>query len=60
MNIEVWVKRNCSTCEATQRVLDTRDATITYRSFDDEPGLVDDAKARSFLTAPVVVTPDGA
>lgn len=38
MNIEVWVKDNCSTCEATQRVLDTRDVTITYRSFDDEPG----------------------
>ena len=60
MNIEFWVKRTCLTCEAAQQVLDTRDVTITYRSLDDEPGLVDEAGARGVLSAPVVVTPDDA
>lgn len=60
MNIEFWTKTNCPKCSSTSRVLDGRDVTITYRSFDDEPGLVDEAKARGFFEAPVVITPDDA
>lgn len=60
MSIEVWTKTNCPRCRSTARVLDDRDVTITYRSFDDEPGLVHEAKALGFSEAPVVITPDDA
>lgn len=60
MNIEFWAKSNCPKCDATKRVLDTGNVTIAYRSFDDESGLFDEAKARGFLGVPVVVTPDEA
>lgn len=60
MNIEFWTKSSCPKCKATERVLDGRNVTITYRSFDDEPGLIDEAKSRGFLEAPVVVTPEDA
>lgn len=60
MNIEIWTKTRCPKCNSTARVLKERNVTITYRSFDDEPGLVDEAKARGFFEAPVVITPDDA
>lgn len=60
MNIEVWTKTNCHKCRSTSRILDGRDVTIIYRSFDDQPGLVDEAKARGSLEAPVVITEDDA
>lgn len=60
MNIEVWTKSNCPNCDRTQSILSTRNVTITVRSFDDEPGLMDEAKARGFMAAPVVITDDDA
>ncbi len=60
MNIELWVNSSCPKCDCTARVLDGRNVTITYRSFDDDPGLVDEAKALGFFEAPVVITPNDA
>lgn len=60
MNIEFWTKTNCPQCTATDRILKTRNVTITVRSFDTEPGLVDEAKARGFASAPVIITDDDA
>lgn len=56
----LWTKANCPQCKLTSRQLDAAGIDYEVRSFDDEPELVEEARAMGFQSAPVVITDDDA
>lgn len=60
MTIELWTKPNCPACTRTQTILRDRGLEFRTRSLVEEPALVDEAKARGFSSAPIVITDDDA
>jgi len=60
MSVELWTKPNCPNCDRTQMMLEQRGIDYSIRSFIEEPQLLDEAKARGFASAPVVIADDDA
>lgn len=58
MSVELWTKPNCPNCDRTERMLSQRGIDYSTRSFIEEPGLLDEARARGFASAPVVIAGD--
>lgn len=60
MSVELWTKPDCRNCDRTQMLLTQRGIEYSTRSFIEEPQLLEEARARGFASAPVVIADDDA